>query len=100
MSAFEVLNSLVAQTPTQMQPVLQQIGRMLQSVRDELGAHAGDNVTSFGDVSNRLVQFGDRITNVENGITTINGTLVSISSKLDVTAVSYTHLTLPTILLV
>ena len=82
MSAFEVLSGLIAQTPQQLQPALQQIGRMLQSARDELGAHAGDNVTSFSDVQTRLQQFADRITNVETGITTINGTLVSISLSL------------------
>ena len=83
MSAFDVLNTLVAQVPAQLQPALQQVGRIMQDLKNELGGHAVDNVTSFGDVQTRMQQFADRLSAVEAGVTAVNGTMVSISSKLD-----------------
>ena len=83
MSAFEVLGTLVSQAPAQIQPALQQVGRILQDLKGELAGHATDNVSSFNDVQTRLQQFADRIGTVESGITSINGTLVSISGRID-----------------
>ena len=83
MSAFEVLNALIGQAPAQLQPALQQVGRIMQGLKDELGGHAIENVSSFSDVQTRMQQFADRLTSVETGVTTINGTMVNISGKLD-----------------
>ena len=84
MSALEVLNTLIASAPANLQPVLSQLGRITQELKTQLGGHATDNVAQFDDVSTRMTQIAARASDLENGITSINTTLVTISSKFDI----------------
>ena len=80
MAAFDVLANFIAQTPEQFRPVLNHMGRMIQDLRGELNAHAGDNVTEFGNVSTQLTAMADRVNVAEAAVTNINATLVTVSA--------------------
>ena len=83
MAAFDVLATLISQAPEPMRPVLTHVGRMIQDLRSELNAHAGDNVTEFGNVSTQLTTMADRVNVAEAAVTNINSTLVTVSAQLD-----------------
>ena len=83
MAAFDVLSNLIAQAPEQLRPVLTHLGRIAQDSRGELLSHIGDNTAEFGSVATTITQLADRVATVENSVTGINGTLVTISAQVD-----------------
>ena len=83
MSAFEVLNTLIAQAPAALQPALNQLGRIVQGVQGELQTHVGENNGSFGDVATQITQMAERASGLEKAVTAINTSLVNMSGSID-----------------
>ena len=73
----------IAVLPEQVRPALQQIVALVEAVTDGIVTHVGDNQQDFANVNQGIRNISDRVSLLENGLTSQNDTLNLLGTKMD-----------------
>ena len=83
MSAYDVLNGLIAALPEANRPIFNHIGQMLAAITNEFTSHVQDNVSDIQRVETSVTALAGRLSAGESALAAGQQSVVDLSAKLN-----------------